>query len=277
MRIGQDICVSKNINIMVVVRSRFRRKRFTELTNSQWEVIKNLLDDHRKRKYSLRDIVNAILKITRTGCQWRNLDEKYPPWESVYYYFRKWQKADIWSELLCQLVRLERLRQGRQAQPSVCAVDSQSVKVAALVSVDKGIDGHKCINGRKRHIAVDILGLPLAFFVSAANKNDGQMGIELFPQLYQTSKRLQLIRTDNAYKGYFTECANYCGYVVETTKKPESQKGFVPQTGRWQVERAFGWFNFFRRLSKDYEKTVESSVNFMQIAFIDIILARLAN
>lgn len=263
--------------MVMMRRSPFRRKRFTELTNSQWQIIKNSVEDNRKRKYSLRNILNAILKITRTGCQWRNLDEKYPPWESVYYYFRKWQKDGTWTKVLDLLVRLERLRQGRKAEPSVCAIDSQSVKVAALIGIHTGVDGHKCINGRKRHIVVDILGLPLAFFVSAANQNDGQMGIELFPQLANTSKRLSLIRTDNAYKGYFTECAGYCGYVVETTKKPETQKGFVPQTGRWQVERAFGWFNFFRRLSKDYEKTVESSVAFMQIAFIDIILSRLAN
>ena len=159
----------------------------------------------------------------------------------------------------------------------MCAIDSQRIKMGSFVSIDTGIDGYKKINGRKRHIAVDILGLPLAFFVSAANVYDGIAGIEFFPQLDLVSQQLSLIRTDGTYKGTFVEVAGWCGYKVETAKQPESTKGFVPQFGRWQVERTFGWFNFFRRLSKDYEKTVESAVAFMQITFIDIILARLAN
>ncbi len=104
---------------------KFKRQQFTELTNSQWEYIKELVDNGRKRKYCLQSIVNAILKVTRTGCQWRNLDEKYPPWQSVYYYFRKWQKDGTLAQLLALLVEKERLRQGRQAQASMTAVDSQ--------------------------------------------------------------------------------------------------------------------------------------------------------
>ena len=262
---------------MVKVKLPFRRKQFTELTDSHWEIIKELIDNGRKRKNCLRTIVNAILKITRTGCQWRNLDEKYPPWQSVYYYFRKWQKDGTWFNVITLLVQKERKKQGRNKEASACAVDSQSIKIGTFISIENGFDGNKKIKGRKRHLAVDVLGLPLAFFVSAANKNDGIMGIELFPQLDQVSKRLQLIRADKAYNGYFTECAQICKYTVETSQKPPSEKGFVPQTGRWQVERSFGWFNFFRRLSKDYEKTPQSSVTFMQLAFIDIILSRFPN
>jgi len=252
----------------------FRRKQFTELTNSEWQIIENLFENNRKRKYDLREILNAILKLTRTGCQWRNLDEKYPPWQSVYYYFRKWQKDGTWTSVITLLVQLEREKHGRHKEASMAAIDSQSVKIGSFISIETGFDGFKKTNGRKRHIAVDILGLPLAFFVSAANAFDGIAGIELFPQLDKVSSRLDLLRTDGAYKGFFTECAGWCNYTVETTQKPPSTAGFVPQTGRWQVERAFGWFNFFRRLSRDWEKTVESSVAFMQIAFIDIILSR---
>lgn len=221
-------------------------------------------------------IINAILKITRTGMQWRNLDEKYPPWSSVYYYFRKWQKDGTWDIVLAYLVQQERLRQERKANASRVAVDSQSVKTGTLISVDKGIDGNKNINGRKRHLAVDVLGLPLAMHVGAANIHDTEAGIELLWQLERASDRLELICADKAYRGYFSTCAQYYKWKVEITQKPTSQKGFVPQSGRWQVERSFAWFNFFRRLAKDYEKTVESSVAFMQTAFIDIILARLA-
>lgn len=262
---------------MVVRRGIFRRQRFTELTNSQWEIIKDLLDNGRKRKYCLRTITNAILKLTRTGTQWRNLDEKYPPWESVYYYFRKWQMDGTWSMVLAYLVQKERIRLDRQDQASRVAVDSQSVKKGALVSIDTGFDGGKMVNGRKRHLAVDTLGLPLAMHVSAANVHDGEGGIELLWQLDEASNRLELICADHAYGGYFKECADIYKWKVEITQKPESQRGFVPQSGRWQVERSFAWFNFFRRLSRDYEKTVESSVAFMQTAFIDIILSRLTD
>jgi putative transposase len=255
----------------------FRRDRFTPLTNSQWKDIEKIVDTGRKRQNNLRRIVNAILKINRLGMQWRNLEEKpylYPPWQSVYYYFRKWQRTGVWSIILTFLVEKERVRQGRHRQASAVAVDSQSVKKGSLISLDTGIDGNKNVNGRKRHLAVDSLGLPLALHVSAANKHDGQQGIELLWQLEKASSRLELIRADHAYQGYFVECADYYNWTVEITQKPESQQGFIPQTGRWQVERSFAWFNFFRRLSKDYEKTVESSVTFMQLAFIDILLAR---
>ena len=262
---------------MVKVKLPFRRKQFTELTDSRWEIIKELIDNGRKRKNCLRTIVNAILKVTRTGCQWRNLDEKYPPWQSVYYYFRKWQRDGTWFSVIKLLVQKEREKQGRNKEASACAVDSQSVKVGTFINLENGFDGHKKIKGRKRHLAVDVLGLPLAFFVSAANQTDGIAGIELFPQLDKISNRLELIRADKAYNGYFKECANWCQYTVDTSQKPPSEKGFVPQTGRWQVERSFGWFNFFRRLSKDYEKTPQSSVTFMQLAFIDIILSRFPN
>ncbi len=256
------------------------------------------MEDGRKRKYSLTGppggrVVNALLKISRTGIRCgsppgRNLEEEpthYPPWEALYYYFRKWQKNGVFDAILAFFVEKERLRQGRSGQASAVAVDSQTgppggVKKGSLISLDTGIDGNKKVNGRKRPLAVDVLGLPLALHESAANEKDGQEGIELLWQLDKASKRLPLIRADHAYQGYFVECADYYKWKVEITQKPESQPGFVPQTGRWQVERSFAWsmhsaFNFFRRLSKDYEKTVESSVAFMQLAFMDIILARL--
>ena len=199
----------------------------------------------------------------------------YPPWQLVYYYFRKWQKDGTSSKVLAVLVAKEGQRQQRQKQASVTAVDSQSVKKGSLISIDTGVDGAKLVNGRKRHLAVDTLGLPLALHVSSAHVQDGQAGIELLWQLEQASEKLQLIRVDHAYCGYFEDCAHFYQWQVEISQKPQSPKGFVPRKGRWQVERSFAWFNFFRRLSKDYEKTTASSLCFMQLAFIDIILNRL--
>jgi transposase len=256
---------------------KFKRQRFCALTTTQWQDIKEVVDNGRKRKYNLLLVVNAIFRITRTGLQWRNLEGDYPPWPVVYYYFRKWQADGTWSKVLVALVGKERKRQGREEQASAAAIDSQSVKKAGFVSLETGVDGGKQVNGRKRHLVVDTLGLPLALHVSSAQKQDGKEGVELLWQLEQASNRLELIRADHSYQGYFQDCAGLYHWKVEITQKPESLKGFVPQKGRWQVERSFAWLNFFRRLSKDYEKTTASSLCFLQLAFIDILLARLAN
>jgi putative transposase len=255
---------------------KFKRQRFCSLTTAQWQDIKQIVDNGRKRKHNLLVVVNAILRITRTGLQWRNLEGNYPSWPVGYYYFRKWQTDGTWSRVLAALVRKERKRQGREELASAAAVDSQSVKKASFICLETGVDGGKGVNGRKRHLAVDTLGLPLALQVSSAQEHDGQAGVELLWQLEQASNRLELIRADQAYGGYFKECTQLYKWSVEITQKPESQQGFVPQKGRWQVERSFAWLNFFRRLSKDYEKTAASSLCFLQLAFIDMLLARLA-
>lgn len=250
--------------------------QFTELSDSQWEVIKIFLKGHRPKKHNLRTMANAILWITRTGSQWRNLESKYPCWQSVYYYFRQWKTKGVLGQILVYLVEYERKRQGRQTEASAAAVDSQSIKKSPFVSLDTGLDGGKLVNGRKRHLLVDTLGLPLAIHVSSACTSDAVGGFDLLWQAEQRSSRLELIRGDQAYAKLFRQAASYYGWQVDTSKRPESEQGFVPQTGRWQVERSFGWTNFFRRLVKDYEKNVESSVAFLQLMFIAIILARIA-
>lgn len=252
--------------------------KFTELTDSQWEVIEKKLESHRPRKHDLRVIVNAILWITRIGAQWRNLESKYPPWQSAYYYFWVWSKNGLWDDILASLVKLERKRVGREATPSRVAIDSQSVKISNFIDEQTvGVDGNKKIKGRKRHIVVDSLGLLIAIYISPANVHDSQGGIDLLWLIEPFAKRLELIVGDNAYGGDFKDMAKKAyDWDVDTSKKPPSGHGFVPQKGRWQVERSFGWLNFFRRLAKDYEKTTISSKAFVQLAFITIILNRLA-
>lgn len=251
------------------------QEQFKALTDSQWQFIEKIIDTGRKRKHSLRQIVEAILWITRTGAQWRNMESRYPAWQIVYYYYSKWRDDGSLNKLQMALVERERVAKGRDKQASMAAIDSQSVKGVAFTYQTKGVDGNKKVNGRKRHIVVDSLGLPLAIHVGAANEGDGVAGIELLWQMEKASKRLQLIRADNAYRGDFTASAAIYGWVVEVAQKPETEKGFVPQKGRWQVERSFAWLNFFRRLSKDYEKATASAVAFIQLAFISIILARM--
>lgn len=249
--------------------------QFTELSDSQWKVIEKFLEGHRPKKHNLRIMVNAILWITRTGSQWRNMESKYPPWQSVYYYFRYWKVNGTLGQILAYLVEHERERQGRHPQASAAAIDSQSIKKSPFVSLDTGLDGGKLVNGRKRHLLVDTIGMPLAIHVSSANTADALGGFDLLWQAEQRSSRLQLIRGDQAYAQLFRQAASYYGWRVDSAQRPESEQGFIPQPGRWPVERSFGWTNFFRRLTKDYEKTIESSVAFLQLMFVSIILARI--
>lgn len=247
-----------------------------DLTDSQWQVIEKMVDNGRKRKISLKTIFNACLWRTRTGCQWRNLAQTYyPAWQTVAYYFYKWQQDGTWQQCLQRLVSLEREKQQRQPSPSRVAVDSQSVKQSGCFSNQVGIDGNKKIDGRKRHLAVDALGLPWAIYVGAADEQDGLAGLELLPQLAKATNRLSLICADNAYKGSFVYYASFYKWQVAISQKPPSATGFIPQKGRWQVERSFGWLNHYRRLSKDYERTTQSVVCFIQVAFITIILSKI--
>ncbi len=252
------------------------KDKFQEFTDSQWQVIEKILNDQRKRKHSLRAIVNAIFFINNTGIQWRNLDSKYPPWETVFYHFTQLKTRGIWEEILDSLVSLERKKSGKECSPSLLAIDSQSVKVVQFVNQEKGIDGGKNVNGRKRTILVDTLGLPFSIKVTAANISDNQAGILAVDLLKGKVPRLQKITADMGYKNTFQEHikVNY-NWEVEIAQKPESTKGFIPQKNRWQVERSFSWLNFRRRLFRDVEKTIFSAEAMLQIAFISFIINKL--
>ncbi|GAB4055485.1 IS5 family transposase [Spirosoma litoris] len=248
-----------------------------ELTDSQWKLIEKTLDDQRQRWHSLRSIVNAILSINRTGGQWRELDSKYPPWQTVYYHFRQFKLRGIWEELLDKLVVTERVRQHRQTTPSLLAIDSQSVKIMQFIEEETGIDGAKNINGRKRSIAVDRLGLPWSLAVTSANTSDNEAGRLVIDRLRGKVPRLEVIAADHGYKiSFMAYVKEQYGWTIEIAQKPESGRGFVPEKNRWPVERSFGWLNFRRRLFRDVEKSVESSEAMLRIAFISIILNRFA-
>ena len=249
---------------------------FELLSDSQWEFIKEYPPIQRQRKYCLRDIVNAILSILRTGTQWRNLDSKYPPWESVYYYFRIWRKDGTLERLNSSLNQRERKKQGKEATPSLVCIDSQSIKAAPFISQEKGIDGNKRINGRKRHILVDTLGLVWAVVVHSADRHDGTMAHLLVEHLTGYLPRMKKILVDQAYKKVFLKWVedHIIGLDVELSSKPPSSKGFVPVKWRWVNERSFAWLNFFRRHSKEYEKTTNSSEAWILWANCQILLNR---
>jgi len=252
---------------------------YQALTDSQWQVMAKILDDQRKRWHSLRMLIDAILWLNYTGLQWRELDKRTgtPPWQTVYYHFRQLKKRGIWEQLLDSLVVAERKRQDRAETPSLLAIDSQTVRIMQFVEEETGIDGNKKINGRKRSIAVDRLGLPWSIAVTSANTSDNEAGKLVVDRLRGKVPRLQVIAADHGYKVSFIEHVEKDhGWRVEIAQKPESSRGFVPQKNRWPVERSFGWLNFRRRLFRDVEKTIESSEAMLRIAFISILINRLA-
>ena len=136
----------------------------TDLTDSQWEVMKLLLNDTRKRKYPLRDILNALFYLNRTGCQWPMLPKDFPPFQLCFYYYRKWTVTGLWLKINTLLNRMVRKKKRRKPSPSVGIIDSQSIKNSERGVVDKGFDGNKRIKGRKPHLVADTLGLILITF-----------------------------------------------------------------------------------------------------------------
>ena len=246
---------------------------FTELSDSQWQKCSNLLNSPRKRKHSLREIFNAILWINRSGAQWRLLDSKYPKWQIVYYYFQKWTREGFLEQFLDSLIEMQRKAENRSSSPSLLAIDSQSVRIVPFTSAEVGIDGGKKVKGRKRTILVDNLGYPLSIVVTAANVSDNEAGILALEQLRGKVPNLKLIAADAGYKNAFVQYAkSTLGVEVEIAQKPESTKGFIPQKNRWFVERSFSWTTFRRRLLRDVEKSTESAVAMIQIAFISLII-----
>lgn len=255
--------------------------QFNELTDSQWEDIKEFLPTQRKRKLDLRIVMNCIFYLVRTGIQWRYLEDyKGCPykWKSVYYYFHKWTR-DGTIEIINTVTNYEERRRigKKNSDPSLVCVDSQSVKLAPYLYEDRGVDGGKKINGRKRQVLVDTLGLVWCVFVHAANVFDGKGGRKLIDKVQQHESRLKKILIDKGYLGTFVDYAveQIPGVEVEVPSRPPDAKGFVPEAKRWVVERTFGTFNFFRRLVIDYEGSPRSAESMVLLANIAMNLNRI--
>ena len=209
-------------------------------------------------------MIDAILWLNYTGLQWRELDKMTGtnlPWQTVYYHFRQFKLRGVWEQILDSLVVSERRRCQRADTPSLLAIDSQSVKIMQFIDEETGLDPNKKINGRKRSIAVDRLGLPWSVAVTGANVSDNEAGRLVVDRSRGKVPRLEVIAADHGYKVSFIEhVERQHGWRVEIAQKPESGQGFVPEKNRWPVERSFGCgsppgLNFRRRLFRDVDKT----------------------
>ena len=246
----------------------------TNVSNSQWQIISKYLDVERNRKYELREIVNAILYLVKTGCQWRMLPGDFPQWTIVYYYFSVWKQNGMLEEIHECLVEKIRKQRNKKEEPSIGIIDAQSVKSTLVSSQDKGFDAGKKIKGIKRHIIVDTLGLILAVVIQGASVQDRDGAISVIDKLTENWKKIIKIFADSGYRGeLIAKVQTRFKIELEIIKRNELHT-FKVLPKRWIVERTFAWIDTNRRNSKNYERLNNTSIAMVHLAAIRIMLNR---
>jgi transposase len=266
-----------------------RRPYPSDISDARWALIEPTLTDWQQARIDrrptgepartdLREVVNALLYLNRTGISWRYIPHDLPPHGTVYYYYAKWRDEGVFAQLNLELTGLARAKEGRAPEPSAAIVDTQSVKTSTNPPLEtQGTDAAKRIIGRKRSIVTDALGLLLAVVVCAASVSENNAGIRAITQAKALHPTITKAWVDTGFKNQFVEHAATLGIAAEVVHRNPEARGFHVLKRRWVIERTIGWLMLHRRLARDYETLPASSEAMIHIAMIDNVSKRITD
>ena len=257
----------------------------SDLIDEEWEIIETIISDldpyttGRPRTTDLREIMNAVFYLNKTGCPWRYLPKDFPSYKLVNYYYNKCTDNGMLEKINTALRHRLREKRGHNQDPTGAIIDSQSVKGTPESYIDSGFDGGKLVKGRKRHIVVDTMGCVIVVWVHAANIFDGKAARWIIEYLFSLLHTIKIIWADSAYSGaeLFDWVFSQFNCVLEVVRKEKGIKGFHVLPRRWIVERTFAWLIRSRRLNKDYERKPSSSKAQVYLASCRLLLRQICN